>query len=574
MDTSISGLASGFDWSSFIEQMAAAERTPQTRLRTEKTQIQSRNSAYSSLKTQLEALKAKMDVLKESSLYSSRKVTSSDETVAAAEVSTGAIQGSFTFQINQLAKAASWTGTTNVAKAIDATKPLSEAGFSTAITAGTFSINGVNITVESTDTLDTIMGKINADSSIGVTAAYSPDAENTDKIKLTSTNGKEIMLGSSGDTSNFLQVTQLNSYSTDKMSVSSTNQLGTLDLSSTLASANFATAVQGGATTSKFKINGVEITYDASTDKLSDILSRINNSSAGVMASYDVTNDRISLTNKKTGDVGFVLEEKSDGSEGNFLAAAGLTTGTLSRGSNLTYSINGGGQLVSQTNTITESSSGIKGLSVTALKANSTVQIDVNSDTDKVKTAITDFITQYNKVQGYIDTQTAITVTSGKVSAGVLSSDSEAGDIASRLRSISFSTMSVSGSVTRLSDLGINGGGYDNNLTQSDTTSLDELLENNLGDLEKFFSDETNGWAVGMSDYLDKLVKDDGVLETKQTTLNKQSTDIDTQIAEMEKTVLAHSEALKASFVAMETAQAKINQQMQYITGLSTTKSS
>ncbi|WP_410962433.1 flagellar filament capping protein FliD, partial [Salmonella sp. SAL4355] len=75
-------------------------------------------------------------------------------------------------------------------------------------------------------------------------------------------------------------------------------------------------------------------------------------------------------------------------------------------------------------------SSGIAGLSVTALKANSTVSVTVASDTDKIKTAIKDFVDAYNKVQSLIDTQTASsTDAKGVVTAGLLAGDLDADQI-------------------------------------------------------------------------------------------------------------------------------------------------
>jgi flagellar capping protein FliD len=48
--------------------------------------------------------------------------------------------------------------------------------------------------------------------------------------------------------------------------------------------------------------------------------------------------------------------------------------------------------------------------------------------------------------------------------------------------------------------------------------------------------------------------------------LTKQSGSIDTQIADMERHILDHQQQLTDGFVAMESAQAKINQQLQYLT--------
>lgn len=551
-----------------VDQLTEINRAPERVLQNDQSQIQALNSAYASLKTQLTTLKTKADALKDPTLYTGRLVTSSDTTTATAKVSDGAVAGNYIFQVTQLATSASLQGTSNVGKALDSTKTLNTAGFNTTITAGTFAINGKQITVEDTDTLDSLISKINSTADIGVNIAYSPTGA-TDKLQITSTNGQEVILGSATDTSNFLQAARLTTLSADKMTVTSSTELGSLNLTSTLGAANFATPVTNGSSgTTSFKINGVEITYDATQETLGSILNKISGSTAGVLASYDSVNDRVMLTNKNTGDTGFVLEEAGDGSQGNFLQATGLMGGTIARGTNLKYTVNGGGELVSQSNTITEASSGIAGLSVTAIKENTPVTVSVTANTDKVKTAITDFVTEYNKTQGLIDTQSAITTnSSGKVTAGIMSNESEVATIATQLRSLSFASLTVSGStLSALSSLGINTGGYDNNLTlDTSSTALDDALQNNLTSLQNFFTDSTDGWATKMSVFLDKVSGDNGSITTKQTLLTQQSTDLDTQIATIERTVLETKQQLTDSFVAMENARNKINQQLSYL---------
>ena len=80
----------------------------------------------------------------------------------------------------------------------------SNAGFATAVTSGNFTINGVVFKVDATaNNLNNILQKINA-SSAGVFATY--DAAN-DRVLITAKAGgpQGITLGSSADTSNFLQ---------------------------------------------------------------------------------------------------------------------------------------------------------------------------------------------------------------------------------------------------------------------------------------------------------------------------------------------------------------------------------
>lgn len=559
-DLGLSGLVSGLDWKTLVDQLADAERTPQTRLRIEQNTLGKQNTAYAAIQTQLEALKSRVAALSDSSLYDTRLTSSSDEKLATATAATGTTLGSYSFNITQLATAAKQVGTAGAGSSLSATNDVSglvlgDAAFATAISAGTITVNGKQITIATTDTLQTVFDNIQVATGSEVTGSYNAA---TDTITLSSTN--PIILGSATDSSNFLQVARLNNNGTG--AVTSTSQLGVIKQSGALSDANFATAIlDGGSGTGEFKINGVSISF-ATTDTVTGVIKRINDSAAGVTASYDTVNDRFVLANKTTGDIGIALEDVS----GNFLAATGLSGGALTRGQNLLYTVDGSGQLISQSNTITEASSSITGLSVTAL-AVGTTSINVSSDTSTIKTAINDFLTEYNKVQSIIDTQTASTTDSkGKVTAGILANSGDAEDVATRLRRmVTGEVAGLTAVLNQLEDLGIISNGTDNSIKVDDETKLDNAIANNLTTVKNLFADPTNGLAARLTKFLDDTIGDDGSLVTRQANITKQSAAIDVQIADLERIVLANRDRMTQSFIAMETAQAQINQQLQYL---------
>jgi flagellar hook-associated protein 2 len=572
MDLGLSGLVSGLDWRSLVDQLAEAERAPQTRLRIEQSTLGQQNSAYASIKTEMAVLQNRVKALSDSSLFDSRLTTTSDAALASASAGAGTTLGSYSFSITQLATAAKRLGTSGAGSSLSATNDvsgllLSNASFATAITAGTITVNGQQINIATTDTLQDVFNKIGTATSGAVTGSYDSA---TDRISLSS--ASPIILGSATDSSNFLQVARLTNNGTG--TITSATQLGVIKQSASLSSANFATAVSdGGAGAGEFKINGVSITF-AATDTVAAVLKRINDSAAGVTASYDTVNDRFVMSNKTTGDIGMALEDVS----GNFLAASGLTGGTLARGQNLLYTVDGGGQLVSQSNTITESSSSIAGLSVTALAVGTTT-VSVTSDTSKVKTAINDFIAAYNKVQSVVDSQTASsTDAKGKVTAGTLANESEASEIATRLRrAVTGEISGLAAVLNQLEDLGIVSNGSDNSIKLDSETKLDAALANSLTTVRTLFADTTNGLATKLDAYLEKTIGDAGTLLVKQDNLTRQSKDIDTQVADLERVVQTNRARMIESFVAMETAQAQINQQLQYLQnqfGTSTSSSS
>ena len=577
----ISGLASGFDWQSLVTQLVTLERSPETLLQVQQSLLGQQNIALGGIKTELGVLQNAAAGLKDSTLYDSRSATPSDATLASATAAAGTTAGTYSFNVSQLASAAVWKGTTeagghlsseNVGSKYNSTASgptLSAAPFAQAVTAGTFTVNGKQITIATSDTLKDVFDRISSVTGEAVTASYSKDS---DKITLSSSSA--IILGSGADTSNFLQVAKLsnsNTVTTDDgdgtftVTMASAAKLGSVRTTGALTNANLGEDISdGGSGNGAFTINGVSISFSATSDSLTNVIDRINNSAAGVIASYDSANNRLSLTNKANGDVGISLQ---DSAGSNFLAATGLTGGSLTRGEDLLYTVNGGPQLSSRTNTITGDSSGITGLSVTAL-AEKSFTVAVAGDTAKIKTAITSFVDAYNKVQAAINTETASsTNATGKVTAGTLAGDQDTATLNSRLRELMNSTVSgLSGTLKRLDSLGFVSNGNDDSLSTADLSGLDNALATNLSGVKDLFSNTSTGLAVQFNSFLDSTIGDKGSLVTHQTNLTTQSTAIDTQISNMESQILIYQQQLTDGFIAMEVAQSQSNQQLAYLT--------
>src|SRR6185295_19282315 len=97
VDLSVSGLASGFDWKTLVDQLTEVERTPERQLQTTQSNLEQVNNAYGSLNTQLSVLKNRVDSLQDPTLFNSRTATSGDSTIATATASEGAAVGTYTF---------------------------------------------------------------------------------------------------------------------------------------------------------------------------------------------------------------------------------------------------------------------------------------------------------------------------------------------------------------------------------------------------------------------------------------------------------------------------------------------
>ena len=560
----IAGLASGFDWQSLVSQLVQVERAPETQLQAQQDTLGQQNIALGSIQTELGVFQNAAAVLADPTFFDSRTAATSDSTLASATADAGTTIGTYSFNVTQLASAAVWKGSTAAGPlssqdissqtADTSGLTLSAAPFAQSVTAGTFSVNGKQITIAATDTLKSVFDQISKVTGRAVTASYSSAS---DEITLSSNSA--ITLGSSADTSNFLQAAKLSNSgsitNTDgTVTVASAAKLGSVQ-NAMLDKANFgATISDGGSGEGSFTINGVSISFSATGDNLTSVINRINSSAAGVTASYDSANNRLSLTNKNTGDLGISLQDDT----GYFLAATGLTGGALTAGSDLLYTVNDGPQLSNRTNTITGDSSGISGLSVTALDKKP-FTVTVAGDTAKIKTAITSFVSAYNTVQSTINTETASSTDStGTVTAGTLAGDQDTKDLNSRLRSLMNSSVSgLSSTLNRLDTLGFVSNGTDDSLSTTDLSGLDSALTSNLSGLKDLFSNTSTGLAVQFNSFLDGTIGTNGSLVTHEANLTKRSTDITTQINNMESQVLVYQQQLTDGFVAQGYRQSR-----------------
>ena len=567
----LSGLASGLDWRSLVDQLMTAERTPQNRLRSEKALGTQQTTALENLSSQLTALRDSIKSLSGNTgnVFANRsaKLANAESTWSVA-ASPEAETGSYQIAVTQLATKAQRVGASNAGSALSTSSDVSgltigTLAIGTTIKAGDFTVNGEKITVATTDSLADVFAQIQTKT--GVTASYDPL---TDKVRLNSPG--EIVLGSANDTSNFLNALKL--FNNGTGNVIAPKALGVVSIGAAIANANLNTPITGVDGTGKgtFSINGVSIDFNVNDDSVQGVLARINGSDAGVTASFDRANDRFTLTNKDEGDVGISVNEGA----GGLLAALGLNgTATLSRGKNAEFTLNGGETIVSTSNTLDSTSHGISGLSITATTA-STETVTVGVDTTGSRKNVEDFIAKYNAVQSFIDQQTkSSTSADGKVSRSTLSGNREVSEISSGLRSRIFDAVpSLTGTIRRLEAIGIDFKSGSSQLEIKDGTKLDSALSTKGNEVRALFGSKPDGVVARLESYLEKVTGTTGTLKTQTETLSKQSKGIDEQIATMERRLTQQRALLEKSFISMETAQSRIQSQLAALTNAFGTK--
>jgi len=571
----LTGLFSGMNWGNTIDELIAADSGPVDTLEATETANKAKITSLGGLGTDLANLQTAVQGLGDygTNVFAGRTATlvGSNTATSSWTPSAGANTpiGSYSIDVTRLATEAQLNGATGISAPLSSTSDVSGLTLAnlptaTPVTAGTFTVNGQQVTVALTDSLQDALNAISTATGGTVTAAYNPT---TDGVTLTSSSGS-VVLGAANDSSNFLAALGLANNGT--ATVSSATALGALNLSSDLTSDNTLTPLSGldSSGSGAFTINGVSFSYTAATMTLSTLIDQINNSAAGVTASYDTQQNRMVLVNNVTGDTGIAAADTT----GNLLATLGLTTGaTLQSGVDAQFTVNGGLTRTSPSNNLSSAALGVEGLSV-AVDATGSQAIQVAPDTSGMQTAIQSFITAYNQLQTDITTDTQITSVSGTVTTSILSGNSEVQDWGENLRSLVFASLpGLSGGITSLDNIGVGFTGTANQLSITDSATLQSALANNPAGVAAFFQSGSAGFTYALNGYLSNTITDNTEI---QNDLETTDTGIDSQISVLNEQLTAERATLTAEFTAMEDAIQQSQDEAAQLSGSSSSSSS
>jgi flagellar hook-associated protein 2 len=627
MGMALSGLASGFDWKSIVDQLIEVSRAPQNRMRRDQATNSQKSSALDEIRGKLASLKTSVAALNSPDSLLKKSATIADKNSNwAATATKDTPAGDYNVELMSQATTTIFKGRQDIGRAVETFSYIGNvkdgSWLGSTITPGTFTVNGVQISVNpATEKWEDLIDKIESltlsagkpvkvswldrkVSGVGAGAEAFVD----DKFTITSgstvdtstghgnSNGQTLTLGSATDTSNILQVLRL--YANGTPSVTSSGEtnaitatadyphgLGMVQLDVPLRSGNlhprFASSYQGGPGeitqgSGTFQVNGIDINYETDEDTIQSILDKITASSAGVSASYDRKYDQIVLQNKKPGNVAINIGVSGDNQ--SLANALGLIPGPAAAsdtdmvlGQNAAFRINGGGILQAQSSTLTETDHGIKGLTINAnsISSPTPTKITVAGDTSAAKDAVNEFVAKYNDVQNTIEKHTKVTVNGTKVTSSILSGNQELNILARSLRSSLFQSAGLTGTVNRLSDLGITSMGIQNTISLSNATALESKLSSAADDLANFFKTPTTGFVARFDKLLSSVVTESGSaagsFKARQDSISKQNSSIDKQIEDMERRLASQRAMLESSFIAMERAQSGFQQQSAYL---------
>ena len=594
---SVSGLGSGIDYSTWIDQLVGVK---QAKINSISAQVSTKNSQISTLSTLKSGYSALLTAIEKftdasfnsvDNIFTQKKVASSDEAITASVTSLANAQA-VKVSVTKLATATVAKSASVAASAIDLTSKISDISQGAA-KAGNFSIykdgTKYSIAVDTSTTLGDLLTNITA--TTGLAATVSGDG----KVTIGAGSSSTISIGSNADTSNMANVLSL----VKNLNGSFTSSKPIFDTvtSSPLVGASFA---NGTVTAGKFTIGNAEFEVTASTT-MDGLITQINNNQdSGVTAYWDANAGKLVLEANSAGAVNINIETPATGAS-NFTDVMGLTstprlnlggegvnagstdtvngtptigtpimsdvtgqtgnsilaTGSQTLGENATLVINGT-TITAASNTITSDISGVAGLTLN-LKAvtTSTAKVTVENDSSGINTAISGLVSALNSVITQTNSQTS--------SSGNLYGESILSMLKNSIRQAA--SGKIDGLTTGynvLSSIGITTGAIGSSATADtsqlviDTAKLTAAIQSNpdavmkllVGDkttstdgvltkLQKVMNnslDPTNGYFVQREKSFNSQITDLQKTIDKQTIdLGKYRTQLETKFAYMDK---------------------------------------
>ncbi|MBO2944842.1 flagellar filament capping protein FliD [Paenibacillus sp. F411] len=595
MPMRITGMASGMDIDSIIKQLMNAEKIPYNKVVKKRDLLDYKMNAYREVNLKLSSFRDTMQNFRLSSSLAGSKFTSTDDSKVT--VTGSATQSvSHTIEVDELASNAVKSSLASISKVGLTGSALSP---STDITTGvndtlSISLNGTtrNITLDAgtydpTQLMNQLQSKM--DQVFGpnrITASITGSALQLDAvgtggslpvITVNEGNGGLAAIGYSGKQSSKIDLTTPFVDIADK----------------------FNTPLTFSSGAGSFKINGVDITF-SETSSIQEIMSKVNQSAAGVNMTYDGVSDRVTFTSKTTG---VASQIKLENGTGNFLNAIGVDL-EVKTGTDAAIKIDGVSSF-RDSNTFT-----IDGLSYTLLdKTTAPVTVKADRDVEGIVNKIKDFVKQFNEVVEVVNTkltekkargyepllseekkelsETEIKLWEEKVKTGLLYGDSILSGVKSNLSSMLITSVDgVPGEYNSLYEIGLTTskfvkGGYnpkDAGKIVIDEQKLRKAVEEDPDAVIGLFTNYSNnesseGIAHRLYNSLNNTVSEisrkagrsGGAILDASTDLGKQYSDLQADILDWDSRLTKKEDQYYKRFSAMEKALQSSNSQLSWL---------
>lgn len=548
-----------------------------TPLTTRKTYYENLNSAYSTLSSKLDSLKSILTELKNSSttsIFYSKAAESSNTNFVTVATTSGAIDGTHSLRINQLAK-------NDTVLSID----LNSSGASTVITtpgtheftikagdgSGGEFISKVSVTFESTDftngqisnstLMQKIQSAINSDKAIVISNSVTGSTTSSGSFVI-DLNGTETVINySAGTYSEVIDsiVSQINSISglTAEKLVDGSNYQLKITVND---SSNYITIKND--TSNLLSELGISVTKEKGASGL------VNASVFSPITGYS----QLSINSKNSG-YDYRITELSETGTNYALSSVGLNLGTnrqafVQNSGNdtpgyiyTTDQLNAkllfnGVNVERNSNTISDLITGTT-LTLKSLMQSSdpNVEITIKNDVDKIKNKINDFITKFNDLYKFIKDRTKTT----DQTRGLFVSDATASSLLDTLSTVAYSAVTgiPTNQINTLSKIGITFN-VDTGLVLTDSTQLENTIQNNLTELINLFTLSSNGIATKLYDRINPYLGTDGYIAKAKSNYDTTISSLNDSITSAQKNIDKNAEILRAKYQKMQVQLAQL----------------
>lgn len=618
--TGIGGLVSGMDIDELVENLTAASRQRIFKQQQKVQKLEWKQTAYRSvIKALSEFQKSYLDILsptnfRSSSFFNTVKATSSSPAIS---VSSTAMSSEGTITIDSIDQLATNQTVSSSAKV---SKPL--AGTIEAATAGTLTSDDISALLTDIGnksiymTLDGKFKIVTFDSAFiesandnltaeGLSNAFQSLIDRTygiknpdDRIINVTVTGDRLAFEADGS-----QVT-LNAVNGDTGTLAklgfTDGQSNKLSLYEPMYRNSFSAGLDD-VSFYNFSINSVDFSF-YKAEPLTNIISKINASNAGVTVSYSSITDKFTMTAKESGiGENIIIEE----TEGNLMTAFGLTAEGGAQtvyGRNALLTVNGQEISRSSNNFV------IDGVNIelltTADENQVPITITMKEDSSGLLEPIKKFIGDYNTMIDMINGLVKESVYSDfqplsdeqkdemsekeiekweeKAKSGILRSDNILRGIASKFQTAMMSAAKENG--ITLYQMGIISAGYQENgkLKIDNENLLKEALRTRGAEIKELFTSAETGLANVLNEVINGAIKTAGVEDTRGTlvdmagvasTSSEQENSIAKTIKKTKDTISAMQDRLTdeetrlwRKFTAMETALQRLNEQSAFLT--------
>lgn len=442
---SFQGLVSGLNTDQIVQALLAPEQGEITGLQNQQAGIIQHETIYKTLQADLTALQSAVNSLTSTtdSVFDGRTATSSNTNLATASASSNALPGQYSFTVNSLAQ----------------TQQIASQGFDSAnsiITQGTFQFqvgSGTVNTITIGSSNDTLQGLANAinNANAGVTASIVNDGSSSQGYHL-------LLTSNQSGTANAITIT-------NNLAASSSGALRPELNSTYIGSAVTASNWSGTATPTSNSGSGTYTGTGNDTYTFTVTNGGTVGTTNGITLSYtDSSGTNTGTLTLNSGDAG-VLKTVAQGIGVQFNSGTLVTGNTFTikgfnpnvqAAANASISLGSGSGAMTVTSPTNQIENVFNGLTLNLAGANPSqpVTITVANNTQAESTAISNFVSAYNAVIGFInqnntyDTQTK--------QAGILLGDFQATSILNNLGEAATSAVAgVNSLANNLSEIGI-----------------------------------------------------------------------------------------------------------------------